>query len=155
MKYEEKRPEEAAGNRYGHLIVSELKHEPDMSPEFRAIYQKFAKRILWIDDDVVPGAFQMNTSWYKEVPELDPIFAEHSHESAEIIGFFGTDSESPYDLHGEIRIDLDGETHRITRSSMIFIPPNLPHAIHIDRVDSPIFHFSVVMEGQYNGSAYG
>lgn len=141
--------------RYGHLIVSELKREPDMSPDFREIYQRFAKRILWIDDEVVPGAFQMNTSWYKKVPEIDPIFAEHSHESAEIIGFFGTDPDDPYRLNGEIQVDLNKEPHRITRSSMIFIPPNLPHAIHIYQVDAPIFHFSVVTEGLYNGSAYG
>ena len=146
--------ENTSENRYKNLIVSELKHEPEMSPEFRDIYQKFAKRILWIDDHVVPGAFQMNTSWYKAVPERDPIFAEHAHESAEIIGFFGSDPENPNELYGEVQVDLNGEAHIITKSSMIFIPPNLPHAIHIYRVDLPIFHFSAVTEGLYNGSAY-
>ncbi|MBR1565830.1 MAG: hypothetical protein IJ649_03605 [Oscillospiraceae bacterium] len=141
-------------NSYDSLIVSELRYEPEMSPEFREMYRHFAKRILWIDDGVVPGAFQMNTSWYCAVPEKDPVFPEHQHESAEIIGFFGSNPNDPYDLQGEIQIDLNGEEHRITRSSMIFLPPNLPHAIHILRVDAPIFHFSVVNEGQYNGSAY-
>lgn len=141
-------------SRYSHLIVSELKKEPEMAPEFREMYRKFAKRVLWIDDEVVPGAFQMNTSWYCEVPEKDPVFPEHSHSSAEIIGFFGSDPENPYELHGEIQIDLDGEAHRITRSSLIFLPPQLPHAIHILQVEKPIFHFSVVTEGIYNGSAY-
>ena len=141
-------------DRYSHLIVTDLKHEPDMSPEFRAIYQKFAKRILWIDDNVVPGAFQMNTSWYKAVPELDPVLAEHSHPSAEIIDFFGMDPEHPNDLHGEVQVDFDGEPHKIDRSCLIFVPPNLPHAIHIYRVDEPIFHFSVVTSGLYNDGAY-
>ena len=53
--------------RYSHLIVTELKKEPEMTPEFRELYNSFARRILWIDDDVVPGAFQMNTSWYCSV----------------------------------------------------------------------------------------
>lgn len=140
--------------KYDHLILSDLRYEPPMSPEFRDIYERFAKRILWIDGNLVPGAFQMNTSWYNEVPALDPIFAEHSHESAEIIGFFGSDPNDPYHLHGEIQIDLDGEAHVISRSSLIFLPPNLPHAIHIRRVDQPIFHLSVVAESTYNGSAY-
>ena len=140
--------------RYAHLIVSELKKEPDMSVEFREMYRKFAKRILWIDDEVVPGAFQMNTSWYCKVPDKDPVFPEHRHDSAEIIGFFGSDPENPNELHGEIQIDLDGEPYRITSSSLIFLPPQLPHAIHLLRVNRPVFHFSVVTEGIYNGSAY-
>ena len=42
-------------------IVQDL-HEPQLpSPEFREMYNRFAKRILWIDNSVVEGAFQMNT----------------------------------------------------------------------------------------------
>ena len=95
-------------NLYENLILSELRYEPDMAPDFREIYRQFAQRVLWIDGNLVPGAFQMNVSWYKEVPALDPIFAEHSHASAEIIGFFGSDPEDPQELHGEIRVILNG-----------------------------------------------
>lgn len=140
--------------KYEHLIVRSLKFEPPMSADFKEIYQKFAKRVMWIDDNIVPGAFQMNVSWYKKAPELDPIFAEHAHDSAEIIGFFGSDPEDPYNLHGHIEVRIDGEPYTIDSSSLIFIPPNLPHELRILRVDMPIFHFSVVTEGIYNGSAY-
>ena len=141
-------------SKYADLILSELEYEPDMAPDFREIYHQFAERVLWIDGNLVPGAFQMNVSWYKEVPALDPIFAEHSHASAEIIGFFGSDPEDPHELHGEIRVVINGEEHILTRSSLIFFPPNLRHAIRILRVDKPIFHFSVVTESEYNGGAY-
>lgn len=140
--------------KYDNLVMSELKFEPDMAPDFREIYRKFAERVLWIDGNLVPGAFQMNVSWYKEVPALDPIFAEHSHASSEIIGFFGSDPDVPYELHGEIHVILNGEEHVLTKSSLVFLPPELPHAIRILRVDRPIFHFSVVTESEYNGSAY-
>lgn len=143
-----------AEQKYGDLILSDLKYEPPMSMDFRELYRRFADRVLWIDGNLVPGAFQMNVSWYKAVPEIDPIFAEHRHASAEIIGFFGSDPEDPYNLHGKIQVDIDGEAHTITRSSLIFFPPNLPHAIHIYEVDQPIFHFSVVTESAYNGAAY-
>lgn len=146
--------EKKAAAKYAHLILSDLRYEPPMSPDFREIYRRFAKRVLWIDGDLVPGAFQMNVSWYCKVPEQDPIFAVHRHAAAEIIGFFGSDPEEPYELNGEIRVELDGEEHTITRSSLIFLPPELPHAIRILRVDRPIFHFSVVTEARYNGSAY-
>ena len=140
--------------KYSNLIVSSLGYEPPMSPEFKEIYNKFARRILWIDDKLVPGAFQMNTSWYHSTPELDPIFDTHAHDSAEIIGFFGTDSEHPYELDADIRVIIDGEERILSGSSLIFIPPNLPHAMRILRVDKPVFHFSVVTEGNYNGAAY-
>lgn len=49
-------------------IVQDL-HEPALpSEEFREMYNRFAKRILWIDNSVVDGAFQMNTSWYCKIP---------------------------------------------------------------------------------------
>lgn len=140
--------------KYSHLILTELRYEPFMAPDFREVYNRFAKRILWIDGNIVPGSFQMNVSWYHEVPALDPIFPEHSHDTAEIIGFFSSDPHDPYHLHGEIQVDLDGEAHVISRSCLIFLPPNLRHAIHIRQVERPIFHFSVVTESTYNESAY-
>ena len=56
-------------------VVQTLQEPANMStPEFKAMYEKFAKRILWMDTNVVEGAFQMNTAWYFDVPEADPVF---------------------------------------------------------------------------------
>jgi len=140
--------------KYSHLFVDSLKYEPPMSPEFKEVYNAFAKRILWIDDNIVPDSFQMNTSWYHSTPAIDPIFAEHSHPGAEILGFFGTDSENPSELDADIEVIIDGEAHSVTRSTLVFFPPNVPHALRILRVGKPIFHFSVVTDGTYNGAAY-
>ena len=134
--------------------IVQVAREPEMAPDFAKIYQAFAKRIVWIDDDVVPGAFQMNTAWYKRVPERDPIFEEHMHEDAdELIGFFGSDPENPNDLGGEIEMCIGGEAHLLTKSSIIFVPAGVPHnPMRILRVDAPIFHFSVVNTHRYDGS---
>ena len=51
----------------------------------------------------------------------------HSHPYAEILGFVGTDPEDPSDLGGEVEFWIDGECHRLTKSTMVFLPPNLPH----------------------------
>jgi hypothetical protein len=136
-------------------IVQDL-HEPQMgTEEFRAMYNRFAKRILWIDGDVVDGAFQMNTSWYFRIPETNPIFETHAHDCDELIGFIGSDPNHPEDLGGELEVWLDGEHHVLTRSSMIFVPANMPHMpVKFNRVDRPIFHFSVVMNTHYDGDAY-
>lgn len=140
-------------NRY---IIQEL-HDPNSgSPEFQAMYKKFSRRILWMDSDQVEGAFQMNTAWYYAVPERDPVFPEHVHDSAEMIGFFGSDPDHPYDLGGEIEFVIDGEPNRLTRSSLIFIPGGVPHSpLSIKRVDRPIFHFSALLAPSYQGGAYG
>lgn len=122
-------------------------------PAYQEMYKKFSQRILWIDEAMVPGAFQMNTAWYYNVPERDPVFPEHAHDAAEIIGFLSSDRTQPYDLGGEIEFALDGERHLLTRSTMIFVPSGMPHCpLRILRVDRPIIHFSVVMSGLYEGS---
>ncbi len=128
---------------------------PGMDPEFKAIYDKFAKRILWMDGNVCPGAFQMNTAWYSAVPERDPIFTEHVHDDCdELIGFFSSDPDNPYDLGGEIEYTVGGEAHLLTKSTMIFVPANLPHnPMRILRVDRPIFHFSVVTKTKYEAES--
>ena len=50
---------------------------------------------LWIDGDVCPGAFQMNTAWHCAPAPRDPIFTEHTHDYEELIGFYGSDPEDP------------------------------------------------------------
>ena len=125
---------------------------PEMDPEFTRIYRSFARRILWMDGSVVPGAFQMNTAWYSHVPERDPIFPEHVHDDAdELIGFFSSDPDRPYDLGAEIEFTIGGEVHLLTRSTMIFVPAGLRHnPLRILRVDRPVFHFSVVTKDRYD-----
>ncbi|MFC1495040.1 hypothetical protein ACFL6W_07165 [Thermodesulfobacteriota bacterium] len=136
----------------GKYIVQDLK-DPDMgTPEFKAMYKKFANRILWIDDNVVEGAFQMNTAWYFDVPEKDPVFDEHVHNYDELIGFYGSNPDDPYDLGAEMEVTIDGEVHKITRTSMIFLPAGMPHMpLSIKKVNRPVFHFSIVLSPEYTG----
>lgn len=145
------------GGQYGKYIVQELQQpETFLSapPEYQELYKKFSNRILWIDNNVVPGAFQMNTAWYFAAPERDPIFEVHVHDYSELIGFYGSDPDDPYNLHGEIIFSIDGEAHRLTKSSLIFIPGGVEHnPMRILRVEKPIFHFSVVMNPEYDGTA--
>ncbi len=138
----------------GRYIIQDLQAPEIGTPEFREMYERFSHRILWIDGNVCPGAFQMNTAWYYAVPEKDPVFDEHSHEADELIGLFSGDPDDPYDLHGEIIMKLDGEEHRITKSSLIFCPSGMPHQMRVLRVDKPIFHFSVVTSPLYGNEAY-
>jgi hypothetical protein len=135
-------------SKYGKYIVTDLK-APDFNPEFIASYKKFASRILYMDKNVVPGAFQMNCSWYLK-PNSDHLSQAHKHNEGEIIGFFSSDYQKPYDLGAEIEFWLEDEKFIITKSAMIFVPGGMRHCpLILLRVDRPVFHFSVLTSGTY------
>ena len=142
--------ENNVGGAYARYFV-QTSPGPGMDPEFKAIYDKFAKRIMWMDGSVCPGAFQMNTAWYTAVPERDPIFTEHMHEDTnELVCFFSSDEQNPYDLGGEIEYSIEGEPHLLTKTTMIYIPAGLRHnPMRILKVTRPIFHCSIVMTSEY------
>jgi hypothetical protein len=138
-----------AESKYGKYIVTELKI-PESKQKIADWYNQYATRILWMDDNVVEGAFHMNTAWYlkatAETTESEP----HIHDSDEIIGFFGNNPQDPYDLGGEVEFWLEDERHIITRSCLIFVPRGMKHCpLIMRRVDRPIFHFTTVTGGQY------
>ena len=136
-----------AESKYGKYVVTELK-TPDFPPEFVARYTKFARRILWMDENVVEGAFQMNCSWYLK-PSTHGA-ESHKHDVDEILGFFGSDPANPHDLGGEIELWLEDEKQTITSTAMVFIPAGMKHCpLLVKRVDRPIFHFSTVTGGSY------
>ncbi len=136
---------------YGKYVVQTL-HAPAVSPEFAEIYKQWGNRLLWIDSKVVPGAFQMNMTWYHSAPDMRPLYKhdEHSHDYAELIGFIGSNPEDPYDLGGVIEVGINGEMHRLTKSSIIFMPPGMKHLpLSIISLDRPILHFSISMNPEY------
>jgi len=148
--------------KYGYLFCQDLSGLPPThsSPEAIARYERFGKRQLWIDSKSVPGAFQMNTCFWMR-PSYgkqsnnpnSQVGKPHSHPYPEILGFVGTNPKDPSDLGGEVEFWIDGECHRITKSTMVFLPPDLPHCplstVRIDDEDRPILHFSVVMNDTY------
>jgi hypothetical protein len=137
-------------SKYGKYIVTELKNPKHFTPEYNASYAKWAKRILLLDNEIVNGAFHMNCSWYLKPREVDANEGmSHTHDSDEIIGFFGSNFEKPYDLGAEIEFWLEDEMHIITSSALIFVPQGMKHCpLILRRVDRPIFHLSTVTARQ-------
>jgi hypothetical protein len=135
-------------------VVTELRM-PESKHQIAAEYSRYAERILWMDENVVEGAFHMNTAWYlKAGPTLED--RPHVHDTDEIIGFFGSDAADPHDLGGEVEIWLEDEKHVIDRSAMIFVPAGMVHCpLVINRVDRPIFHFTTVTGRRYDKTEEG
>ena len=137
---------------YGKYYVTELK-APDFSPEFLARYAQFGTRVRWLDTNGVPGAFQINVSWYHHAMP-DPIFPEeHTHPEDEVVAFFGSDYEHPEDLGGIVEFTMNGETHRLTKSCMVFVPGGMKHLpLKLVEVNKPILHFSITLSGTYEAA---
>jgi hypothetical protein len=118
-------------------------------PAFRhKIPENIASRIVYLDNDVVPGAFYTECLWFwpRQVPQqqsTDPGVKPHSHQFDEIIAFFGTNFDDPHDLCGEIELWIEDEQYIMNKSFMAFIPAGVTHCpLRIRRIDKPIFHFT-------------
>ena len=138
---------------YGKYFMQELKLPPRYSdPEVMKRYARFGRRIHWLDSNNMPGSFQMNTSWYINAPDFDPLpyHDEHVHDFDELVGFLGSNPEDKTDLGGVIEIGINGEIHRLTKSSIIFMPAGMKHLpLRIVELNRPILHFSVSMNPTY------
>ncbi len=144
-------------SKYGKYIVTEMKHniaEAPWTPPVAVAEKGKSGRVLWLDNEVVPGSFYVETVWQYPRKAGDPSYPEtapHSHDFDEVLCFFGTNPDDPHDLGGEIEFWLEDEKHVLTKSCIIFIPKGLRHCpLIIRRVDRPIFEFTAGP-----GSLYG
>jgi hypothetical protein len=129
-------------------VVTELK-TPEEVTRHAAEYATRAIRLLWLDEDVVPGAFHINTAWYTKATPKEGT-SSHVHDYDEVIGFFGGDPDNPSDLGGEVEIWIEDEKYNLTKSALIFAPKGVRHCpLRVVRVDRPVFHFTIVPDGHY------
>jgi hypothetical protein len=136
-------------SKHSDYVVTELKM-PEEKQKIDAYYNTYAKRILWLDENVVPSSFHINTAWYLHPQPKTIEDRPHVHDSDEIIGFFGNDPEDPYNLHGEVELWMEDEKMVIDRTALVFVPAGMVHCpLVITRVDRPIFHFTTVTGHQY------
>ena len=141
-----------AESKYAQYILTNLHMPEQMDPEMIKKLEEWNHLILWIDDKVVPGSFQMNCCWYVKVPDNQPYF-QHKHDVPEIIGLFGSDYQNPHDMGGEVEFWMEDEKFVINESCMIFVPAGVKHCpLYLKRVDRPIFHFTVVTSPLYSMS---
>jgi hypothetical protein len=105
--------------------------------------------VTYIDEQIIPGAFYVECSWFWKPTKLSPPC--HAHDFDEILSFFGSDPENPEDLCGEVELWLGDEKHILNRSCSVYVPKGLEHCpMIIRRVDKPIFHFSAGTSGKYS-----
>jgi len=138
--------------KYGKYIITGVKSDLEL-PSYRRDAAEIAAgsrtRLIYLDDEVIKGAFYVECVWYWKGSEK-AIVRAHTHPFDEVITFFGTNPEDPQDLCGEVELWLGDEKHVLTKSCLVFVPKGMKHCpLVIRRVDRPIFHFTTGPGGKY------
>lgn len=139
-----------AESKYSKYIVTEPKRNEmaefveEMPPD------TVRKRVLYLDDEVVEGAFYVASSWFFK--ETGPGPQAHVHDFDEVLAFYGTNPDDVYDLCGEVEFWIEDEKFMMTKSFVAYIPKGVKHCpLQVHRADRPIFHFSTGSQGMYSG----
>ncbi len=139
-----------AERKYEKYILTDLK-APDLTREMDAAHQygQRATRILWLEDEIIKGAFSVICSWYWKATETEGS-PSHTHDFDEVVGFIGSDPQNPHDLGGEVEFWLEDEKYLLTKSCLIFAPRGLRHCpLRVTRVDRPFLFLAISLTGKY------
>ena len=134
-------------SKYGKHIVSTLRppaEEAPWSPPIKVAGGGKGGRVLFLDNDVVPGSFYTECVWVMPYEAGNtPVTESHAHEYDEVVAFFGTDPINPGELGAEVELWLEDEKHIIAKSSLVFIPAGMHHCpLTFLKIDRPVFHFT-------------
>lgn len=110
-----------------------------------------ASRLLFLDNDVLPGAFHLSLAWFwpgdwpPAKPGSEPRVKAHKHDYAEVLCFVGTNPDDINDLGGEVELWVDGKRNVSDKSFMAFVPAGVVHCpLYILKATRPIFHFNCI-----------
>ena len=99
-------------------------------------------------EDVPKASAYITTSWVHEINEETEWVREHQHDYDEILMFLGNDADNPDDLGAEIYMTIEGERHRLTTTSSVFVPAGTKHCpLGFYNVRRPFRFFAFAMSG--------
>jgi hypothetical protein len=139
-----------AESKYGKYII--YKPKPDRKPPEGMVIppniNEYLTTVTYLDSEYVKGAFVVDCCWFWKGSDSGP--QAHTHDFDEMLAFYGSNPEDPFDLCGEVEMWLDDEKYMLTKSCIVFIPAGLKHCpLIVRRADRPIFHFGIGTAGMY------
>lgn len=107
------------------------------------------KRIIYMDDRIVPGSFYVEAVWVVgSVPKVHPV---HYHDHDEIVGFVGSNMDDLTDLGAEIDFVINGKKTTITKTCFIHVPAGVKHGgLHFRKIDRPVFQIAMLRQNIYS-----
>jgi len=107
--------------------------------------------MVYLADSVIPGSWNVICAWFW--PRQDPLVVipdAHYHNEREVVCFYGSNPDDPFDLCGEVEFWFEDQKILLTKSSLLYVPAGMKHSpLVLNRIDRPIFHFSSVTEGSW------
>lgn len=132
---------------YGQYVVTDVYPGAPLP----ALPKDVAVNMTYLDSNVIPGAFNVICAWF--MPRTEPmviIDAPHTHEQHEVVCFYGSDLDNPFELNAHIELYMEGQKMTLTKSGLIYIPAGMSHSpLTLVSIDKPIFHFSSVTTGEW------
>jgi hypothetical protein len=118
------------------------------------------EHMVWMDSNVVPGAFYAEAVWFWPVPRPQIIqptkegesgIPPHVHPFPELLSYYGTDMEHPEELYCEVEFWLEDEKYVFDKSFVVYIPENVTHCpLFMRNMTKPVFHFTMGPGLEYN-----
>jgi hypothetical protein len=133
------------GSKFRKCFLTELtKEERDIGFGASPMFVTFA------DNDIIEGSQYFSVMWMGERSTKLFGHGPHTHPVPEMLIAIGSDPKNPEDLGAEFEMFMgeEMEKHIITKSTMIFIPPNTIHCpFNILKVTRPF----LFMQAHYGG----
>lgn len=142
--------------KYAHLFIRNMKVvNDDLDNEGPAIGEVRPANIsdpwgLMRGADIPGAPIHIAYSWIGPTKERVHWVNAHQHDYDEILIWLGSDPKNPFDLGGEISIDIGGENYRVTTSGSLLIPAGVPHCpLAFMRVERPFQFMALSMASAY------
>ena len=134
--------------KYGKYIIEEpfMKRDPNMP-------RKSSGPALQIHSGEL-GA-ELAVGYYCYYPQPDPVefLMPHSHDTYELLGFIGGNSQDIGEFGADVEIYLgeEMEKHVINKTSVVSIPPGLLHCpLIFKNITKPLIFLEIVLDSKYD-----
>ena len=140
--------------KHGKYIITQPKSNLVMPSWGGSLPTDTSTRMMFLDSDVIKGAFYVECVWFWPTNTKDESSPEpHAHEVDEVLGFFGTDPNDLNDLGAEIELYIDGERNVMNQTFLAYIPAGIVHnPLNFLRIWKPVFHFATINQKVYSGA---
>jgi hypothetical protein len=137
--------------KHGKYIVTGPKENLVVPSWGGSLAEERTTRMMYVDNEVIKGAFYFESVWFWPSDQEDKASPEpHTHEYDEMLAFFGTNFEDPFDLGAEIELWIDGEQNLMNRCFVAFIPAGIVHCpLKILKITRPVLHLATGSGKQY------
>jgi hypothetical protein len=138
--------------KHSKYIITEPKQNIYVPPWAGSLSPNRSTRVMYLDSEVIKGAFYVECCWFWPTDEEDTSSPEpHKHDFDEVLAFYGTNWDDPKDLGAEIELWIDGEKNVMNQSFVAFIPAGTVHCpLKFLKITRPVFHFATGQGKSYS-----